>query len=308
MKPWLNSRGFTLIEVLLAITVLSLLMVYVFSMVDSSTTTKETIVAEDREFVQILTAFDRLEMDISQIFSPLYFTIEEITRTTPGLGIASELLQNSQDPDKRYRPTEQFPRLSHKYQPIPIVENENPTSLIFMTASNRRKALDIPESRYTWVAYNLRSPEQDDNDLFAGENTRENTQNLVRATVASNPYDDDIDWSEHREHVLLKGVKDFKFEFWNQATQRFVSLTREDPLDPLSPRLIRVSFTWVSPNGDEIDFLKSFRPLWPKFDRQAEQAQIIRVMQETARLRRQDENNPGAPPPFQDNDDDGGQF
>lgn len=301
-----NVKGFTLIEVLLAITVLSLLMVYVFSIVDSSTITKETIVAEDREFVQVLTAFDRIEMDFSQIFSPLYFTIEEITRKTPGLGIGSEVLPTGQNSNTIYTPTDQFPRVSQKRQPIPTIENENPTSLIFMTASNRRKSINAPESRYGWVSYNVRSAEQENNfsDL---ENKRENTQNLVRSSMANNPYDDDIDWSQYREHILLKGVRDFKFEFWNQATKRFVSLTREDPIDPLSPRLIRVSFIWVSPDGDEIEFMKSFRPLWPKFDRQAEQSQLLRVMQETARLKRQGDNIPGAPP-FEEDNNNGGQF
>lgn len=301
MKPHHGHHGFTLIEVLLAITVLSLLMVYVFSIVDSSTETKERIVSEDREYLQILTTFDRIEMDFSQIHSPLYFTIEEITRRTPGLGIASELFQNNEDRARRYRPTKQFPRLSHKFQPIPVVENENPNSLIFMTSSNRRKVMDAPESRYAWVSYTLQSP--DPNADSENENRRENTQNLVRASLTNDPYKEDIDWSQIREHVLLKGVRDFKFEFWNQATQRFVPLLREDPLDPLTPRLMKVSFIWVSPEGDEHEFQKTFRPLWPKFDRQSEQGELIRVMQETARLRRQ-ADNPAEPPPT-DQDDEG---
>lgn len=297
-----TQKGFTLLEVLLAITVLSLLMVYVFSIVDSSTTTKETIIAEDREYLQILTAFDRIEMDFSQIFSPLYFTIEEITRTTPGIGIAAELFQNTEN-KPRYRPSKQFPRVSQKFQRIPMLENETPTSFVFMTNSNRRKVMDSPESRYSWVSYSLRATIVDsDLDIAAG---REQTQDLVRATLSRDPYSEDINWDDVRGHVLLKGIKNFRFEFWNKGTQRFVQLLREDQLDPLSPRLMKASFTWVSPEGDEHEFQKTFRPLWPKFDRNKEQGIIIRAMQETVRLKRE-KDNPGESPAPEPNFDDNG--
>lgn len=298
-----NQNGFTLLEVLLAITVLSLLMVYVFNIVDSSTITKEKIVSEDREYLQILTAFDRIEMDFSQIFSPLYYTIEEITRTTPGIGIAAELFQNTEN-KPRYRPSKQFPRISQKFQKIPVLENEEPTSFIFMTNSNRRKVMDSPESRYSWVAYSLRASVADP-DLLDPIPGREGTQDLVRSTLSRDPYAEEIDWDDVRGHVLLKGVKNFRFEFWNKGTQRFVPLLREDPLDPLSPRLMKVSFTWVSPEGEEHEFQKTFRPLWPKFDRNKEQGVIIRAMQETVRLKRESENPGDVPPSDIDQDDDG---
>lgn len=288
MRPFNNQKGFTLIEVLISITILSIMMVYIFNILDNSTSIKETIVGEDREYLQVLTALERMDRDFSHIFSPLYFSIEKIDKNTKGLGIAGEIFQN-QDRTKIYRPTKQFPRISQQDILIPQIENEQPSEIVFFTKSHRRKVYDAPTSSFNWVFYQLE-------DLPAPKDTyeevhpnRANTKMITRTSFAKDPYREEVDWEsgQVRGHPLLKGVKDFEFSYWNQATQEYVNLLRQNKLNPLSPRLFRVTFTWISKTGDEHEFERTFRPLWPKFDRQKERIELIKVMQETVKRRRE---------------------
>lgn len=293
MIPHSDQKGFTLIEVLISITILAIMMVYIFNILDSSTSMKETIVDEDREYLQVLTALERMDRDFSHIYSPLYFSIEKIDRNTKGLGIAGELFQN-QDRAQSYRPTKQFPRISQKNIPIPQIENEQPSEIIFFSKSNRRKVYDSPTSSFNWVSYGLKDlPPLPQDALEERHPERATTKMITRSSFAKDPYRDEVDWesNEIREHPLLKGVKDFEFSYWNQATQEYVNLLRQNPLNPLSPQLFRVKFTWISKTGDEYEFERTFRPLWPKFDRQKEKTELIQVMQETVKRRREAQRN-----------------
>lgn len=288
MKVENNSSGFTLIEVLISITILAVMMVYVLNILDSSTRMKETIVYEDREFLQVLTALERMGHDFSHIYSPLYFSIEKINRNTKGLGIAGELFQD-QNPTQAYRPTKQFPRVSQDDIPIPQIKNEQPNEIIFFTKSHRRKVYDAPTSSFNWVAYRLKDLPASQDEFEEVHPDRAETKMITRADLAHNPYKKEIDWESNqiKEHPLLKGVKDFEFSYWNQATQDYVNLLRQNSLNPLSPQLFRVTFTWVSKTGDQHDFERTFRPLWPKFNRQKERTELIEVMKETVKRRRE---------------------
>jgi len=100
-----NQAGFTLLEVLIAITILSLLMVSIYSVIENSTTTKDRIITEDRDKMQLEMAFARIETDLEYIYSPLYYesTQKEDTalytkafkKAPPGLGQAQDN-QNSE--------------------------------------------------------------------------------------------------------------------------------------------------------------------------------------------------------------------
>jgi hypothetical protein len=116
---------------------------------------------------------------------------------------------------------------------------------------------------------------------------------ITRASFANDPYRTEVDWESNqiKEHPLLKGVKDFEFSYWNEAIQDYVNLLRQNALNPLSPQLFRIKFTWISKTGDEFKFERTFRPLWPKFDRQKQKTELIKVMQETVKRRREAEKN-----------------
>jgi|AntRauTorckE6833_2_1112554.scaffolds.fasta_scaffold28535_2 prepilin-type N-terminal cleavage/methylation domain-containing protein len=292
MIVWKNPKGFTLIEVLISITILAVMMVYIFNLLDSSTRMKETIVDEDREYLQVLTALERMAHDFSHIYSPLYFSIKKIDRNTKGLGIAGELFQN-QENSKAYTPTRQFPEVSQENLPIPQIKNESPSEIIFFSKSYRRKVYDSPTSSFNWVSYRLRDLPPVKDSFEERNPERAQTKMITRASFANDPYRTEVDWESNqiKEHPLLKGVKDFEFSYWNEAIQDYVNLLRQNALNPLSPQLFRIKFTWISKTGDEFKFERTFRPLWPKFDRQKQKTELIKVMQETVKRRREAEKN-----------------
>lgn len=276
-----GQTGFTLLEVMLSITILSLLMVSVFTITNNSIESKERIISEDREYLQIQTALDRFERDLSQIFSPLYFSIPILKPTTPGLN--GEDIFEEKDLVDRFVPSEKYPTQGNNKLPVPVIINENPQILSFKTSAHRRTQIDSQQSRYTWVNYKLETITPDlDSEVSEAQST---TEEWVRGSVADNPYTKDFRWDEVKHHTLLKGVKEFKFEFWDVDTKKFVSLLRETKQNVVTPRLIRISFIWVSKTGDEFPITRTFRPLWPFFDREAEQAMMVRFMREQAEAR-----------------------
>ena len=67
-----TQGGFTLIEILIAITILAFLMVGVYTIVSNSVDTKDRVLSEDKSYVQVMRALDRLQSDVAQLWSPLY--------------------------------------------------------------------------------------------------------------------------------------------------------------------------------------------------------------------------------------------
>jgi prepilin-type N-terminal cleavage/methylation domain-containing protein len=279
-----SEQGFTLIEVLVAITLLSFLMISIFTITDSSIETKDRVVKEDREFLQILTALDLIDRDFSQIHSPLYFQFAQITPAE--LGPDANEIFNEENPPPRYQPSEKYPQQSQTELPIPTLVNDDPRSFIFMTTSNRRKALNSLQSRYNWVYYYTASYEPDDPDEEVIAERADSLQ-LMRANISQNPYEKEFEWDSTRAYPVLKGIKEFKFEFWDTENRKYVESIRALPKDGMTPRKIRVSFNWIASDGIEYPVERTFRPLYPYFDRDQEQALYIKVMRESAQAKRQ---------------------
>ena len=81
------ERGFTLIEVLIAIALLSVLSLGIINFSEFVITSSDSTIEEDKDFLQIETALSRLEWDFSQIYTPLAFDIlMNPSQMTPGEG------------------------------------------------------------------------------------------------------------------------------------------------------------------------------------------------------------------------------
>ena len=68
-----STDGFTLIEVLVAIAILSFISLGVFQILDDTINTQDSVTKEDKEFIYIQSGLRRLESDFEKIFSPLFF-------------------------------------------------------------------------------------------------------------------------------------------------------------------------------------------------------------------------------------------
>ncbi len=242
-----NEKGFTLIEVLISITILSFLMAYVYTIVDSSSRTKDTITKEDRELMDIERALDRISIDFSQIDSPLYYSPPY--RKPKGLpNTGQEKRPNLPDP------SESFPQISHFGKPVPKKESSR-TEFYFLSNANRRRLQDLKQGRNLWIRYSVTS----------AENSRGGYQ-LSRQFVAENIYSPDLDWSSVETQPLLNHVKSVAFEFWDPGKKKFVSSIKELNNYQDMLRLIRIKLEWVGENEAISEISRTYRALWPKYD------------------------------------------
>lgn len=245
-----NEEGFTLIEVLISITILSFLMSYVYTIVDGSSRAKDTITKEDRELMDIERALDRIGIDFSQIDSPLYYSpVYRKPKNTPSFGQGPK----PNLPDL----SDSFPQLSHFGKPVPNKESSK-TEFFFLSNANRRRLQDVKQGRGVWIKYSLESSDK----------SRGGYQ-LVRQFMAENVYNPEVDWDSVEEQPLLNNVKSLSFEFWDPGKKKFVSSIRELNNYKDMLRLIRLKIEWVGEGeGDSAirEITRSYRALWPKYD------------------------------------------
>lgn len=271
-----TSAGFTLAEILIAITLLSFLMIGVYELMDNSTNTKESIIREDREMLQVESALARLNMDFTQIYTPLYFSFSEKEKKKEEEKKEHESdkenpeetksrnedrYADKEDSDEKsggFQVSEKFPQVNDKGLPIPSLTNPDKNSIVFFTSSNQRKMQNVKQSRFAWVRYSLRNSTREDKKDSA-------PYEFVRSFTANNPYSGEFDWDPVPAHVLLRNVKSLEFLFWHKARSKFVSSLKE--LDDTSKiRILKIKLTWVDSIDLEHDVERTFRAQWPYFD------------------------------------------
>jgi prepilin-type N-terminal cleavage/methylation domain-containing protein len=255
-----NQSGFTILEVLISTTILAFLMLGVNTIVSNSVDTKDSVTKEDRAYLQIYTALNRFEVDFIQIYSPLYFTVKEKSLDEAAKERAEEESPGRDtydNPNLAYQGSEKYPEISRKGEPIGVILNEEKNSLVFPTMSNRRKIQNAKESRFAWVKYSL-GKISDDEDLKGEE--------LIRNFTALDPFSKEFDWKNTESQVLLQNVKSLTYWFYDKAKEKWMDRLSDTGIDQETPRAVRINLVWINDLGNEIEFERTFRPLWPYFD------------------------------------------
>lgn len=285
-----TNSGFTLIEVLIAITILSILMATMYTIVNNSTESKDKIISEDRDALQLVTALDRMEQDFAQLYSPLYSNAKyKSSKSNQSSQFSTfndqDKSQQEENPLDSYVPSERFPSISTSGDIVPAILNESKTEIIFMTSSNRRILEDSKQSRYAWVKYSLRSSTLDDEDRKEGADYE-----ITRSIETENIYNKDFDWQNVKEYPLLRGIKSFQFLFWNKKTEKFVDKLDQLSEDKEKPRIIKVKMVWINSDNNEIEIERTFRPLAPYFDTEKDEKE-----KESAKQGDKTTNSQGSP-------------
>lgn len=271
MKNLLKSqRGFTLIEVLIAITILAFLMVGIYTIVSNSIETKDRVLKEDKSFVQVMRALDRLQSDLAQAWSPLY------AHAKYNATIAREQAQQEQREfvPSKFKANERFPFESVTGRAAPAVISEEKSELIFFTAANRRKLQDSKQSRYAWVKHSLRKKDK----VVTSEDTiPEGEFEWIRTIQNTDLWEDQFNFDESAPQVLLRSVKALEFFFWDQRSEKFVDRINDSSEKDIL-KIVKAKVTWIDSDGQEQVFERIIRPLWPKFDtkKDEEEKQIFR--------------------------------
>lgn len=254
----LNQKGFSLLEVLIALSVLSLIMLSTILFTESTQNTASRVVTEDEEMLQIETAMSRMEWDISQIYSPLYFSqIINPSSMTPDEGeVYNQLISY-------YQNNNRFNNISFEGIPIPLIQNPDKQTFTFFTSSNRRKVKNSKQTSYAWIKYSLEKDERRESD--SEEDKIENK--LIRQVVTNNVFSSmEIDWSDVKSQTLLRKISKLSFEFWDDKAQKW-----RDGLDTIKNgyyliRAVRVTIDYFDQNNNPTTTQRIFRPLFPKFE------------------------------------------
>ncbi len=243
----LRQAGFTLMEVLIAVIILAYLMLHVYNIVDTGTKTKETVTTEDAHYFELITVLNRLDYDLSQAYSPLYFSGYAKIQTEVQEG---ENLFN-------FEPSKKWPAQSQEGLLIPEFESNAKNDFIFFSAANRRKKQNQKQSNYAWIRYFVR--DQKDSPF------PEAKYELVRQVLNENIYTGDHEWESTKEQVLIKNLKDLDILFWNPKRERFVETLREADTDKIF-RAILIKGILVIDENLEVPFEKFIRPLYPIYN------------------------------------------
>lgn len=249
-KKALNQRGFTLIEVLISIVLLSFLMVYVYRIINDSVNTKDTITQEDRELMGIERALDRIASDFTQIYSPLYFSpLQKVYKKNRD----SDFDENNKV--NQFPVNDLFPLLSHNGHPVPEFQSPAKSTFIFLSTANRRRLENTKEARFVWIRYKLVSDEKS-----RGGNT------LVRNFEPFNIYGENFYFDDKKDEVILRNIKNLAFEYWDPVKKKWAGGLREIGNSKYSLALIKVDMEWIDANDEVYEYSRTFRQYWQPYD------------------------------------------
>lgn len=286
-----NQRGFTLLEILIAITLLAFITIGVVSITDSAIQTKDRTTEINKNNLQIETAMSRFEWDFSQIYSPLYFsTVMNLNQNlnnfgnngttqggstggTPGTNDlaqnnnASLLLQQyNEQLVRRFERNEHFIAVSKEGFPIPRFYAPDKSTFEFFTSSNRRKMENTKQSHYAWVRYALAQQEA----LPDGQEIAtmpKSLKSLVRYYTADDPYGDkriNIDnETVVKGAVLLRNVESLEFQFWDLNRRKWETSLRSVQNGESLLHGIKMIITWYDSAANKKTSTRIFRTHWP---------------------------------------------
>lgn len=263
------NAGFSLLEVLIAITILSFITIAIIAFTDSSIDKSLTVTAEDSEYLQIETAMSRIEWDVSQAYSPLNF---DIPMNPQSLSESEGQIYNQLA--DYYQGSVNFTMVSYDGLPIPLLQRPEKSTFIFFTTSNRRKVKNSKQSHFAWVKYELQ-PAQDPSDDESEGEVLSGFQNappadskiLVRKMFTSNVYSrDEIEWDNLKAQVLMRKVISLVFEFWNPKTKKWVENLDVIPSGASILHALRVTMKFYDSDNVEVTTVRIFRTLFPKFE------------------------------------------
>lgn len=244
-----------------------MMMVFIYQMISNTNETKDRIIRDDREVIDVEFALYRIELDISQIYSPLFHSgLKAVDSSLYEEG--NQTLDYQDQNENQFQPSEKFPMMTARGHLVPSIDSPEKSEFIFLTASNRRKIQDSKQSRYAWVRYSLESMEKNDEEKLREEelNIQFGEYSLIRQVVSENIYTPEHEWEKIRQQVLLKSVKSLTFEFWSEETKKFVSSPRELNDKKNAMRMIKVKLVHINNLGNEVELERMFRVSWPYFD------------------------------------------
>lgn len=280
-----DNRGFTLLEILIAITLLAFITLGVVNITEDAVLTMERTTEINKNNLQIETAFSRFEWDFSQIYSPLYFSttmsLQQLSSTSAMVDadgnpppdenqnngspaqVSPELQQYFEQLVARFERNEHFSAVSKEGLPIPRFYSPEKDIFEFFTTSNRRKVENLKQSHFAWVRYAL-AEQEDDPEAEENPNIPKSLKSFVRYFSADDPYSEKrIEPDQVRGAVLLRNVSKLEFQFWDLQKRKWETSLKSIPNGESLIRGVKLLITWYDSTGFERSTSRIFRTHWP---------------------------------------------
>lgn len=284
-----NQKGFTLLEVLIAITLLGFITLGVVSVTDNAVITKERTSELNKNNLAIESALSRFDWDFSQIYSPLYFSTvmnmqsmnqnpaavdangdgqPDDPSAAPPAQVNPQLQMYYEQIIERMQQNERFSALSKEGIQIPRFHSPEKNVFEFLTASNRRKTENVRQSSFAWVRYGLTEmsldQQKDNEDLPAGATIPKSLKNLTRWFDPSDPWGTKrIDIENMKGAVLLENVETLEFSFWDVQRKKWETSLRAIQNGESVIRGVKMFISWYDSQGIKRSAERVFRNHWP---------------------------------------------
>lgn len=268
-----QEKGFTLLEILIAISLLAFITFGVVQITDDAVNTKVRTVQINEDNLQIETALARMDWDISQAYSPLYFSSPMVFAANASVDASGEISSQQnylnmyrEQLRNRFQISQHFSAVSQEGLPIPRNYAPEKNVFEFFTSSNRRKTQNSTQSHFAWIRYSLED-QQLNPDEPKNENIPPNVKNLVRYISNSDPWEDTRIDPENAEKVnkavLLENVENLEFQFWDLDRRKWETSLRNIKNGESIIRGVKMKITWYDDSGVKREITKIFRTHWP---------------------------------------------
>lgn len=243
-----KSYGFTLIEILIAITILSFLSLGMLQLIDNTIDTTEYITEEDKEFIYIQTSLRRLETDFEKIYSPLFFDFPKITSKKE-----QENFSYRPEMESPYNNHDNFDGVTNSGLPIPAIFFEKNKEIIFFTRTNKRKYKNSKVTSFNWVRYRVES-----------SLNRTGLERLTRQTINTDIYNNELPWDKTPVYTIIDGIKKFEIFLWDPQKQEWSDSVPDQ--GKYLGSMLKVKLLWVDQKENQNTVQKVFRIFYPDFD------------------------------------------
>lgn len=296
-----NDIGFTLIEVLVSIFLLSMMAFSIIKITDQSTRTKIETIKEDNDFLRIHSALYTMQWDINHLYSPLYQQPRlQINKLTPNINATEEERQSFSEFERnmvaQFRMNKRFSGLSDNGDLIPKILNESSHTITFLTNGYRRKNLNEKKSNFAWITYNLEDPTTDDIEAMKINEQKDDVKpgkNLVRYIDASNPFSSDPTSKDDLfPQVIMEKVNTIEWSFWDRKKKSFSLLENySEDHQPITVLKIKISYY------DLYDQEQSVEKIFPTNFSESSIAQKLSKEQKISNQPQQQIDGQSPPPP-----------
>lgn len=212
-----SSHGFTLIEVLIALTIMAFISFSIFQATTETFKLRDSLAVEGDFYNAIQLAMTIMQRDVALIYSPQAMFPKKPISSTPqspqsaAQGGSSQMPVQVEMPEDLTRPQIFWAEATEPNGIRPSRLNGTEGKITFVTLSHIRIYKDFPESEFSKVTYELKRDEKS-----SSRNSTAGQYVLVKTETPNAFASDDIKDPFSKSFEILKGIKSMSFTYFQR--------------------------------------------------------------------------------------------